>query len=366
MRVAILTELFPPSIGGQEIRLAEISQELVRRGHSVHVFSVLATPGSQPEETIDGIVIHRYPEAYNYRQPSLKWLRRQPFVVLKYALRCRRIDANAFDLLILNQWPLAHICLAPASIRSKSVIDWCEFREGALFDFIQRKLPRMAAGNMANSIALKHQLERLSGVAFECIPSGIYASRYRCAPAEQRNGILSLGRIEQHKNLPLVLSSYESLVAKGYSGRLRIAGTGPEVADLQRLVKSSRCAAQIDLMGFITDKQKIELLATSEVFMLASRREGFPRAVAEAMASGLPVVIADYPENGTIDVARQYGIGMVAEPVPDKLAESCLAVIANWNCYSQAGLTASQSLDWNVLVDKLLQTAVRIEKGNCA
>ncbi len=349
-------------MGGQEIRLAEISQELVRRGHAVHIFCILTTPGSQRHELMDGTVISRYPEAYNYRQPGLRWFRRKPLVVLKYSLRCRQIDPSAFDLFIFNQWPLAHICLAPASIRKKSVVDWCEFRQGTLFNLIQSVFPRLVSGNIANSIALKDRLEKLSGRHFECVPSGIYARQYRCAPIEQRNGILSIGRIEKHKNLPLLLSSYESLVARGYSGRLRIAGSGPAIGDLQRLVKSSRCADQVDVMGLISDQEKIELLATSELLLLTSRREGFPRVIAEAMASGLPVVTADYPENGAKDIVRQYGVGRVAEPMPEKLADESLAVIADWTFYSTNCLAAGQSLDWGIVVDKLLQTVAPLDR----
>ena len=363
MKVAIVTELFPPSIGGQELRLAEISQELVHRGHSVHVFCILTTPGTRREEVVDNVTVSRHPEAHKYRQPSIAWLRRKPSVVLKYALWCRRIDPDAFDLFIFNQWPLAHICLAPASIRKKSVIDWCEFRQGALFNIIQATFPGLVSGNIANSLTLKSQLEKLSGCHVECIPSGIYVSRYRSVPSAQRSGILSLGRIEEHKNLRLVLSSYESLVAKGYSGRLRIAGTGPAFADLQRLSKTCGCADRVDIMSFISDKEKVELLASSELLLITSRREGFPRVIAEGMASGLPVVTADYPGNGAKDIVRQYGIGRVAVPTPEKIAEESLAVISQWQLYSNACLASSESLDWKVVVDRLLLTAASLNRG---
>lgn len=357
MRIAILTELFPPSIGGQEVRYAEIAKVLADRGHSVHIYCIQNIPQTCQQEVVNGIVIHRYPEAYEYRQPRLKALRRSPSAVLKYALWCRKIDPDAFDCFIFNQWPIAHLLLAPGSIRSKAVTDWCEFRNGAVFGLLQRSLLRLSASNITNSFALKQSFEASSGRSFEVVPSGIFLARYRSAPAAQRTGILYLGRVEEHKNLPLMLSAYESLRMKGYTGRLRIAGSGPLLSQLERLVESSQVADEVDLLGFITEEHKIELLASSELLLLTSRREGFPRVIAEAMASGLPVATLEYPENGTRYIVRQYGIGVVTEPYPARVAEGILAVMAQWQAYSNACIAGSQTLDWNVLIDRLVQIA---------
>jgi glycosyltransferase involved in cell wall biosynthesis len=357
LKIAILTELFPPSVGGQEDRYAEISKVLTARGHSVDVFCIRSTPGTKAEETVEGILIHRYPEAYEYQQPLLRLLRRRPSAVIKYALWCRRIDPTAFDCFIFNQWPLAHILMTPRSMRSKAVIDWCEYRKGALPGLFQKYLPRLTSSNIANSVTLKQELEASSGRNFEVLPSGIFSARYRTATAAERRGILYLGRIEEHKNLPLMLAAYESLRSKGYQGPLRIAGSGPATPKLQQIIDASNIADHVDLMGFVTEEQKIDLLASSEIFLLTSRREGFPRAIAEAMASGLPVVTVDYPENGARNVVRQYGIGKVTDPVPAKIAEGVLAVMAEWEAYSKICVSAGRSLDWEVLIDKLLQIA---------
>jgi glycosyltransferase involved in cell wall biosynthesis len=302
-------------------------------------------------------VIHRDPEAYGYQRPFFSLLRRSPSAVLKYALVCRGIDPKAFDCFIFNQWPIAHTLMAPRAMRAKSVIDWCEYRDGALFSFLQKYLPRLAPTNMANSVGLQHKLQTRSHCNFEVLPSGIFPAQYRTAPQRERSGILYLGRIEEHKNLQLMLMSYELLRSKGYQGRLRIVGSGPALSKLQQTVRISKIADYVDLMGFVAEEQKLEILASSEIFLLTSRREGFPRAISEAMASGLPVVTVDYPENGAGDIVRQYGIGTVTDPSPANVAEGVMAVMAECERYSRACILASRSLDWEVLVDKLLQIA---------
>ena len=355
MRIAIFTELFPPSIGGQEIRFAGIADELARRGHSVEVFCNRNVPGSETSEVHGNLTIHRHPTAYDYQRPALKWLRRRPYPLLRYAVWCRGIDSNAFDFFIFNQWPLAHVLLAPRAIRCKAIIDWCEFRRGALFALLQKYFPRMVFKNVANTIALKARMESLSGRPFEYLPSGINLQQYKCASAAQREGLLYLGRITEHKNLLLVLASYEHLLNKGYTGRLRIAGNGPYLDDLRKAAKGLKLSDRVDILGQISEDEKVALLSNSQVLVLTSRREGFPRVIAEAMASGLPVVTTDYPENGATEVVRQYGIGLVTAPSADEVGNGILHVLHTWDSYSQAGLSASKSLDWEVLVDKLLQ-----------
>jgi glycosyltransferase involved in cell wall biosynthesis len=246
--------------------------------------------------------------------------------------------------------------LARGAIRAKAVIDWCEFRHGPLFELLQKYVPRFTPRNAVNSIGLKSALEAQSGRRFEVLPSGVFTSRYQSAPAAERSGILYLGRIEEHKNLALMLSSYELLLSNGYAGRLRIAGSGPALSNLQHMVKASEFADKIDVLGNVSEQQKITLLANSQVFLLTSRREGFPRVIAEAMASGLPVVTVKYPENGATHVVRQYGIGEVTDEAPETIAQGILAVIAEWDKYSEACISGSRSLDWEVLVDKLLET----------
>lgn len=355
MRIAILTELYPPSVGGQEIRFAEIAEVLIRHGHSVDIFCNHNIPGSEPEEIVGSLSIHRSPTTYSYQNSAINWFRRDPLSVLRYAIRCRHIPPEAFDLFIFNQWPLAHILLASRKVRAKAVIDWCEFRNGLLFAILQKYLPRLAFRNIANSLPLKHKMEQLSGCAFECLPSGIHLERYRSAPAASRSGLLFLGRVTEHKNLPLMLSSYECLLGKGYTGRLRITGNGPAMSHVREIITSLGIEDKVDMLGFVTEEQKVELLSSSEVLVLTSWREGFPRVIAEAMASGLPVVTVDFPGNGAKDIVRQYRVGVVTQPSSDRLSDGILRTLNNWKEYSEAALSARKTLDWEVLVGQLLR-----------
>jgi len=142
--------------------------------------------------------------------------------------------------------------------------------------------------------------------------------------------------------------------------KLTIAGAGPDLDAVQRRAEASPFRSFIDILGFVNDEEKIELLASTKVLVLTSQREGFPRVVAEAMASGLPIVTAHYPQNGTVAVVQEFGIGLCAGPNPGDLADAVQAVNADWQTWSARSLLQAETLDWSSLVQRfeaLLQQA---------
>jgi glycosyltransferase involved in cell wall biosynthesis len=358
LRIAIMTELYLPHIGGQEMRYAELAQALLQAGHSVNVFAIRHARELLHKETVRGVRIWRYPLAVNYEKPLFKSLRRAQIPLCQYALWVRRhIRHEDYDLLLFNQWPLAHIVAATSAVRRKAVIDWCELRDGKILSFVQRMLPKLVAANIAVSTSIASRLQNMSGRPVSSIPSGIWVHKYRRAPREARKGLLYIGRVTRHKNLPLLLGAYERLRDGGYTGPLVIAGSGPSFDEVRELAKRSKYSNEIDMPGFIDEEEKQRLLSVAEVLVISSKREGFPRVVAEAMASGLPVATVDYRENGTKDVVREYKIGVVAAPTPSGLMDAIFKVHENWSTYAKNAWHAKDALSWTNLVTRIEQIA---------
>jgi len=283
--------------------------------------------------------------------------------MLRYAWWCRKQAQQGFDVCIFNQWPLLHVAMATSEVRKRAVVDWCEIRSGKLFNVIQQCLPRLTEKNIAVSLAVKKHLERVSGKPFAYVPSGIISGRYETRPRRERSGLLYIGRIAIHKNLPLLMAAHEQLCLSGDLGPLKIAGGGAALDEIRRLREQSPFSRYVQVLGFVSEEQKIRLLSEAELLVVPSKREGFPRVVAEAMASGLPVVTTDFEENGTKDVVQHYGVGVVKGSDPSLLAEGIRTARAQWEHYSQAGIAARRSLDWEVVVDDLLAVATDDWKG---
>ena len=86
---------------------------------------------------------------------------------------------------------------------------------------------------------------------------------------------------------------------------------------IESLVKASGASDHIHFVGMAQDVE--EYLRLADIFVLASKREGFPNSVLEAMATGLPVVVTPFlgrsPRMGRPD--EHY---LLAEPGPEGLA----------------------------------------------
>lgn len=351
MRYAFLTELYLPSVGGQETRFAALAEELVRRGHDVSVVCIGHCRDLPAHETINGVAVHRVSWSSRYTRPRIPGLPRPPLAILRYALAVRRwCKHTTVDVTVLNQWPYLHAVALPRDRRRHAIIDWCEVRESFVYRQAQAHLPGLVRGNFALNRAIA---DRLSGSHQTWVlPSGTHTSRFRPAPLRDRSAtILYIGRLVPHKQLSLVIEAFTKADAVA---RLVIAGEGPERARLDKQVRRlpDSIASRIELLGHIDEETKLDLLGQASCLVIASLREGFPNIVTEALASGTPILTVEAPDNGTAVVVRDLGVGLVVGNDIRSLAEGMREVRARHFELSQTCLHISDSLDWKRLADE--------------
>lgn len=216
--------------------------------------------------------------------------------------------------------------------------------------------------NFAVSESVAAAIRQQSGQECGVLPSGIVADRYRSQPRGERSGVLYVGRLAPHKNLTMLVDAFALAAERGFAGDLVIAGAGPSQNDIENHVRASPIASRVRVLGSVDEAQKIDLLSRSAVLGMASRREGFPRVIAEAMASGLPTVTADFVENGGKDVVKQFGSGVVCGTGAAAFADGLLSAEAGWEGFSRAGLEGAQSLDWSRIAITLEEHVLSILK----
>ena len=86
-----------------------------------------------------------------------------------------------------------------------------------------------------------------------------------------------------------LINIVEKLKADGYNVHLACVGAGDRVPYYKQMVKDKNLTKEVEFLGLFSSKDTLrELLLSSDIFVFPSKAEGLPRAVIEAMATGLP------------------------------------------------------------------------------
>lgn len=103
--------------------------------------------------------------------------------------------------------------------------------------------------------------------------------------------VVSLGRMVPEKGFDLLIGAFAHVCARFPDWRLAIVGDGPEAFSLAALVDALGLGQRVTLVGQVRDVE--HWLARAGLVVQASRFEGFPNAVLEAMGMGAAVVSTD-------------------------------------------------------------------------
>jgi glycosyltransferase involved in cell wall biosynthesis len=106
--------------------------------------------------------------------------------------------------------------------------------------------------------------------------------------------VLALARHEQQKGLDVLLDAIDAPGTPLAASTVLVAGREGAATDALRARRAVlRTSATVRFLGYRSDVA--DLLAASDVFVLPSRREGFPGVLLEALALETPIVTTDLP-----------------------------------------------------------------------
>jgi glycosyltransferase involved in cell wall biosynthesis len=172
--------------------------------------------------------------------------------------------------------------------------------------------------------------------------------------------LLTVGRIIPDRDLETLLRAFEIVNQTHPAVRLVVVGSEtPRTAyseALQRMA-GERAVFTGDVFGDALEA----LYAHSMVYVLASRVEGLPITVCEAMAHGRPLVLSDIPENAEVggDVARYFKCGdykVLAHEletlIQDPPTRAALGLAARARCEAQ--------YNWELIADQVESMYYRV------
>ncbi|WP_381804737.1 glycosyltransferase [Streptomyces niveus] len=158
------------------------------------------------------------------------------------------------------------------------------------------------------------------------MPNALGSLPEQASPRTGKN-VASIGRLDDQKGIDLLLESWASVAGARPDWRLRIYGAGQDEAALKERCTALGLDGSVDWMGRTDDVAGA--LAECSVFVQSSRGEGFPLALMEAMASGVPCAAFDCAP-GVREIVRDGEDGLLAPPGDtDALADRLLRLTGN-------------------------------------
>ena len=294
LRIAMFVSNYLPHPGGLEVMVWNLARGLARRHRVVLVTSEY--DGVRGVSVEDGMTVHRLPAMHLTERFGVPYpVPRGPG--LRAALRgVQGVDVVQTHGALYAQSMLAHVLARRGGVPLVLTehVGFVTYSSAAL-NAIQRAawsaigfpLVRAADAVVTYNARVHAQLSHDSGRAVHYVGNGVDVDRFRPRPPEERaalrrtfglpeTGTLALfaGRDSEKKNLDVLLRAQRhgyTLVVCGWERNL----SGPSLVDL----------------GVLPHGRMADLFSCVDMMVHPASGEGFPLAVQEAIASGLPVVL---------------------------------------------------------------------------
>lgn len=160
---------------------------------------------------------------------------------------------------------------------------------------------------------------------------------------ERRHTIVGVGRLGAQKNFEMLISAFAKLPEQFSDFTLEIYGGGPLEEKLREQIKTLGLEGRAFLMG--VKKNVMHSISDVALYVMSSNYEGFPNALAEAMATGLPVISTDFSTGVAKDIVKAEN-GLVI-PVGDEqaLLNAIVQLLSAQDEWEQMSLANRELLD---------------------
>ena len=205
----------------------------------------------------------------------------------------------------------------PARVVISERNDPARQRLGRPWDWLRRRLYARADMVTANSrTALTELASYVPAARLALVPNPVVPPAAQSPRGDGAPHFLSVGRLARQKAYDVVLAAVAQLAPSESPWRLRVVGEGGERDALQAQAHRLGLSGRIDWLAPVRDVWP--LYQQADAFVLASRHEGTPNALLEAMACGVPVIVSDAC-GGALDYVEDGKTGLVV-PVEDAAA----------------------------------------------
>jgi len=375
LRVAVVTETWPPEVNGVASTAARFVEGLRLRGHQIQLVRPRQDPAAAPDDApgfheilMRGISIPRYPDlrmGLPARRALAKlWTWRRPDVVH-----------------VVTEGPLGWSALqAAAKLKLPAISDFrtnfhaysrhygIGWLKRPILAYL-RKFHNRTLATLVPTEALRGELASAGFRGLRVVPRGVdtrlfdpgrrsEALRGAWGAAPGDPVLLHVGRLAPEKNIDALVEAYVEARRRAPRARLVLVGDGPSRGELR-----ARCPDAI-FAGVRRGEDLATHYASGDAFLFPSLTETFGNVTLEALASGLALVAYDYAAARAH--VRHCDNGLLA-PFGDGAAFTALSAdlaadAARLRAFGARAREAALSLDWDRVV-RQLETVLEIAAG---
>lgn len=320
LRIALVTETWPPEVNGVAMTLKRMVDGLIKRGHGVQLIRPRQTPtdtalhSEQLEEVLSrGLKLPRY-DGLKLGLPARsrlirEWSRQRPDLVH-----------------VATEGPLGWTAVTAANkLRIPVTSDFhtnfdhysSHYGIGWLRQPVAAYLRRFHNRTAATYVPTAELAAGLSAQGYERVEvisrgvdTALYSPARRSMELRRQWGVeadglavISVGRLAPEKNLGLTLRAFAAIRRQRPDARMIVVGDGPMREAIVR------AHPEVVLAGMRHGEDLAAHYASADLFLFPSLTETFGNVILEAMASGVCPVAYDYA--AAAEVIRDLGNGAV-------------------------------------------------------
>jgi glycosyltransferase involved in cell wall biosynthesis len=314
-RLRVLQAIPTLTVGGAERMMANLACHLRRRGHEVEVVSMYDPLGTWIERDLqaEGVPLH--------------FLGKRPGIDLRMIPRIARIVASfrpdvVHSHMYVLKYALPAFAARPSCRFVHTVHTLAEQEAGWSSRVVNSVAFRTCVAPVAIGDAVARTVRRVYGIgprrtiangipvgAYDAPPGAREAVRAELAIPADAPVFVTVAQFVAAKNHAGLIAAFGAESLRAVGAHLLLAGDGALRADAERQVDALGLRGRVHFLGVRSDVPRV--LAAGDAFVLASRREGNPLSVMEAMAAGKPVVA---PAVGCVPELVADGAGELVPP----------------------------------------------------
>ena len=313
MRIMIVTDQYPPMVGGVPNVTHGLAVDFVNRGHQVWV--VAPSYGARDVRRLEQKVrVYRFssfewPTYKDLRIPFLPFMpvrnlikRSDPDIIhihspivlgniaqiLAGGLRKPVIATNHYLPINMSRSLIADPLIGKhfSNLTYSYLVNFCNHCEYVT-------APTMTALNLLYEHGLHAPAAAVSnGIDLQQFSPGERDPRVlrRFGLPPDKPLIIHVNRLSEEKRVDVLLDAMAELKSDAH---LALVSTGPAEAELRAQVEELRIGDRVSFLGFVRDADLLALRRSSELFVIPSEADLQSLATMEAMACGLPVIAAN-------------------------------------------------------------------------